>query len=222
MAEEITKSDFKSFLPIIYQEEAEKGDSPLGALVNIFEDTFQKIETQIDKIDTYFDPSETPIKNDREGRDFLSWLSSWVDLILDERWSEDKKRYLIKNIVQLYRNRGTIEGFRYMINQFFDIDIEVKEWSWPNGMIIGQYSTIGEDSILRDKPNPNHCFEVIWDPPHREVKEEFRKKLRALIDKERPAHTKCYINLKFPEEELPELPSMVIGFSSVIGLCYIK
>ncbi len=220
--EESRRLDIVNCLPAIYQEEAKITDSPVAALLNICEDLFLEIENQIDKIDTCFDPSETPIESDKEGRDFLSWLSSWVDLILDERWSEEKKRYLIKNIVRLYRHRGTIEGFRYMINQFFDIDVEVEEWSWPHGMIIGQYSTIGEDAILRDKPNLNHCFEVIWTPSRQEVKEDFRKKLRALIDKERPAHTRCYIHLEFPEEELPELPVMVIGVSSIIGLCYIK
>lgn len=219
--------DVKSFnlpnhLPAIYHAEAEKEGSFLKAFLSIFNHFISGIENILEEIDTYFDPSLTPIYADKRGRDFLSWLASWVALRLDEGWSEQEKRYLIRNAAHLYRYRGTSQGLKHILSQFFDISVEVREWVWPQGMEIGRHSTIGVDSFLVERPNLDHCFTVIWKPSSRYIKSDFIKKIRFLIDLEKPAHTKCYFSLEFPEKELPELPALIIGISSIIGSCYLN
>jgi len=218
--DEVKNPDLLSYLPAIYQEQAEK-ETPLRALLFIFDHVFSEVEKIIDKIDTYFDPSLTSTSADKGGRDFLSWLASWVALKLDEGWSEGKKRYLIQNAAQLYRYRGTLQGLKHMLDQFLDIKVDIREWSWPQGMEIGKHSAIGIDTFLAERPNLDHCFEIIWRPPSRDIKPELEKKIRSLIDLEKPAHTKCYLYLEFPEKQPSQPRAMIIGIVSTIGSCYI-
>jgi len=213
-----------TYLPAIYQQQAEKEGDPLRALLIVFEHFFSGIEKKIDTIDNYFDPYLTSAFPDRNGKDFLSWLASWVTLELDERWSEKKKRYLIKNAALLYRYRGTLTGLKYIIEQFFDIDVEIKEWNWPDGMKIGTRSSIGVNTILVEKTDIDLCFTVIWKPSRFNIenRDHLIRKIRTVIDLEKPAHTKCYFHLEFPEEEEREIQFMIIGINSIIGLCSIN
>ncbi len=211
-----------NYLPALYQQQAKEGYNPVSALLLIFEHSFSEFEKTIDIVDTYFDPYLTTGEQDKSGRDFLSWLASWVNLGLDELWSERKKRYLIRNAAILFRYRGALIGLKYIIEQFFDINVEIKEWDWPQGMEIGKYSSVGIDTVLMEQLDTKLCFMVIWKPPHADVKPELLKKIRTVIDLEKPAHTRCYFQLKFPEEKMPEIEPMVIGLNSTIGLCYIN
>ncbi len=218
----IEESSLLTYLPAIYQEDAKKEGDPLRTLLIIFDHFSSGIEKIIDNIDTYFDPYLTATVPDKSGRDFLSWLASWVNLGLDEGWSERKKRYLIKNAATLYRHRGTLIGLKYIIEQFFDIEVEIEEWAWPQGMEIGRRSSIGIDTIIMERLDIRQCFKVIWKPPHPPVKPEFLKKIRTIIDLEKPAHTWCYFQLELPEEIMPEIEPMIVGLNSTIGSCYIN
>jgi phage tail-like protein len=217
------KSSLLTYLPAIYQEEAKKEEDPLRTLLIIFDYFYSGIEKKIDNFDTYFDPYLTDTEPDKKsGIDFLSWLASWVNLRLDEGWSERKKRYLIKNAATLYRHRGTLIGLKYIIEQFFDIEVEIEEWAWPQGMEIGRRSSIGIDTTILERIDIRQCFKVIWKPPYPPVKPEFLKKIRTIMDLEKPDHTKCYFQLKLPEEIMPEIEPMIVGLNSTIGSCYIN
>lgn len=219
MNEEKEKLDLLSYLPAIYEEVAQQKDSPLRTLLLISDLFFSEVERTIDEIDKYFDPSRAP---SQDQRNFLSWLASWLALTLDERWPDKKKRYFVRNAAQIYRYRGTTKGLKFMLNQFFDepVDVEIKEWAWVEGMEIERYSTIGVDTTLTENLDLNHCFKVIWRRPSPGDSDEFKSKMRTLIDLEKPAHTRCYFNIEYPQEK-PVFDPMVIGISSVIALCYI-
>jgi phage tail-like protein len=220
MAEENEKLDLLSYLPAIYEEVAQKKDSPLRALLLISDSFFSDVERTINEIDEYFDPSRAP---SQAQSDFLSWLASWVALTPDERWFERKKRYFVRNAAQIYRYRGTTKGLKFMLNQFFDepVHMEVEEWAWVQGMQIEEHSTIGVDTTLIENMDLNHCFKVTWKRPSPDVSDEFKSRIRNLIDLEKPAHTRCYFEIEYPQEETESKPAMVIGITSVIGLCYI-
>ncbi|WP_266168312.1 phage tail protein [Dyella subtropica] len=53
--------------------------------------------------------------------EFLSWLASWVDLVLDQAWELDKKRRVIAEIMALYRLRGTAQGMSMLLNLLLDL-----------------------------------------------------------------------------------------------------
>ncbi len=180
-----------NYLPAIYQKQAEEDGDPLKTFLIAFEDCFSRIDKTIDNIDTFFDPFLTPA--DQEGGDFLRWLASWVSLEIDEGWPEWKKRKLIKEAHSLYEMRSTSKGLKRIIKVFLDIEVKIEEWKWP-GMVIGVQSKIGLDTKLMDMPDQSHCFLVICDIKSDSNNAELIKKLRALIDLEKPAHTSYYLS----------------------------
>jgi phage tail-like protein len=220
------KSYLLSNLPGIYHEEGVTKENPLWALLLIASSIFSRYEETIEGISRYFDPELVPAQLDQKGRDFLTWLSSWVALDLHMSMPRQKKRYLIRNAVMLYCHRGTLAGLQYLLNLYFDINVAIREWSWPQGLVVGLNSTIQEDTFLVEQLDLNHCFEVIWKPPYpnmaRDRFEKLASRVRQMIDLEKPAHTKCYFSVESPEIISADLPWMVIGIFSKIGLCVIK
>jgi len=200
------------YLPAVYRREF---SGPLKAFLSILSLTFSTVEREIDTVERYFDPLLTP------GGDFLNWLAAWVVLKPDAGWSEVKTRRLVKDAAVLYRRRGTPGGLKEMIYRFFDIHVEIEEWTWPRGMELGLHSTIGGSSTLYEKPDPDCCFKITWKPLSRDVEPGLIKKIRALVDLEKPAHTRCYFHLEFPREEEAAPGGMVIGVFSVLGKCFI-
>jgi len=92
----VTRKSYLQYLPAIYHQEDISGGNLLKDFLQIFQHIFSGLEVKIDQIYTYFDLDQAPL-------DFLPWLASWVDLVLDESWGEDKKRNLIKIATELYK-----------------------------------------------------------------------------------------------------------------------
>lgn len=198
-----------AYLPGIFHEEAEKKLSPLWALLLMMEDNFGSVSAIIDDIDKYFDIHRAPAAVTGDKPDFVTWLSTWVALIPEQNWPEQKKRHALGIAVDLHKLRGTIPGLKYMLDLFFEIDVEINEWTWPDAMQIGVHNTIGMDTRIDGQYNINHCFTVTWKPEPEELGPDLKQKIadiRAMIDREKPAHTFCYFNVIGYEEEEEEEP----------------
>lgn len=212
-----TRTGLADHLPDIYSEAANRPETPLSALLFAAEAVFDQIDRSIDEQGRALDPGTAPAN---QGADFLSWLAAWVDLPLDQSWSDAKRRRLVSEAVQLYRSRGTPNGLVETIRRFFDGEVSIEEWQWPPGMEIGRRSTIGTDTKLIEEEDHGRCFQVRWEPD--DVPPESRvRKIRALIDAERPAHTACYFVVDLGKPPAERVPALVLGQSSTIGECYI-
>ena len=196
MAGEGNSLELARFLPAIYHRYAEEAENPLGALLVIAEEIFSGFDENIKELNKYFDAYTTPVG---ANKDFLTWLASWVVLELDNSSSEEKKRFLIRNAAKLYRLRGTFPGLKYASELYFGIDVEIKEWAWKAGMVIGLNSEIGLDTHLMEKQTA-HCFTVTCHFP-RPIpdKSVAIRKIRKLLDLVKPAHTKYYLEITFPK-----------------------
>jgi phage tail-like protein len=193
-----------AYIPGIYHEEAEQKFSPLKALLLLIEDNFIKITKILDEIDRYFDTRRAPAGEGPGQKDFISWLYQWVGMVPGQNWSVQKKRYVLGIAADLHQYRGTAAGLRCMLALFFEIDVEIKEWDWPQGMQIGVHNTIEMDTRIDDQFNINQCFTVTWKPRPEELETDLKYKIariRYLIDREKPAHTFCYFNVVGFEEE---------------------
>lgn len=206
-------------LPEIYQPLTEDPSSPLLALLTIAGEFFAPIISELNRIDANFDPWRAPAEPDSEGRGFVDWLAGWVLVDRYANWPQTKKRALIRQAADLYRLRGTMQGFKILIEQFFDIEVEIGEWQWPLGMVVGRRSTLNVDTRLVESCDGQCCFEVRWHPKadHRESLEQLTAMIRTVIDQEKPAHTRCYFNVVRPEKPVAKLPNMVIGVTSIVG-----
>lgn len=131
----------------------------------------------------YIDPLTT-------GEDFLPWLAGWVALSLRADWDPDTKRGFIREIVPLYRQRGTLAGLRRMLEIYLrPLDDEVTR----------------DDVVVFDEfETPAHYFQVQLtlgdaDPIRLRRVQEIA---RAIIDREKPAHTWYALKVVVPTMRL--------------------
>jgi len=180
-----TDESYLQYLPPVLWQESEKPPDFLRRFLPIFEDIFGNLEKEVDGIPKLFNPWKTPSK-------FVSWLASWVALELDENWTERQSRTLIHHIVLLYRKRGTLQGLEAYLRIYVGSNVNIEE--------------------LPVDGSP-HVFQIIIsyptyeDPAHRA---ERARQVRAIVDREKPAHTHYRIII--------ENPTIQIGVHSTIGV----
>ena len=178
------KGRYLKYLPALYQD-----DELMARFLMLFESFWAPIEGQIDHLAFYFDPRMTP-------SDFLPWLASWLDLELDERWPEERRRQLIRSAVSLYRKRGTRRGLEEFLEIYTGERPQIVEHRARN-FFLGADGLLGPGSAL-GRDNVAHTFTVtVRLPPAPGEDEEERTRhererrriIRAIIEAEKPAHT---------------------------------
>jgi phage tail-like protein len=98
------------YLPATYQED-ETSREFLERFLSLFETFFSNIDETITTVTRYVDSKATP-------RAFLPWLSSWLAVVYDETWKEEKVRRLIERAPELYKKRGTRNGIAEIIELY--------------------------------------------------------------------------------------------------------
>jgi phage tail-like protein len=159
------------------------------------------IEQTLDMMKDYFDPTVVPLE-------FLDWLAGWVALELPGDWHENTKRELIRRIVPLYSTRGTLQGLEEFLRIYAGPGVTINEWLSP--FQIGVSSTLGKDTALGSGPPGFFTVKVVLPEPDLEKKIEKEKVVRAIIDREKPAHTYYQLDVI--------IPTMQIGVHSTIRL----
>ncbi len=150
------QSTYLQYLPAIFQRrpepDPEKSGSEqervpfLGQFLRPFEDAIGSFEAVLAVVDRSFSPAFA------QAGDFLPWLASWIALVLDEEWAEDRRRRLLAEAMQLYQWRGTIAGLKRYLEIYTELEpeaIEIRECRLPAGMQIGVASRIG--GVVRQK-----------------------------------------------------------------------
>lgn len=118
-------------LPALFQED----DFAQRVCAGLDEVTAPVISV-LDCIDAYFDPLVAP-------EDFLTWLAGWVAVALDETWSIERRRLLVRSAVDLYGRQGTVAGVRGAVWLYTGVEPEVSDngvaaWSLvPGGELPG-------------------------------------------------------------------------------------
>ncbi len=151
---ETEKSVLLKYLPGSYAD-----DDFMGGFLKIFETVWAPLDRQIDQLYAYFDPLLT-------SAEFLPWLGTWVDLVLDENWPEARRRDLIQNAADLYRRRGTAGALRDYLAIYLGIPPQIVE-DGPDG-------------------DPYH-FTVRFKLENPDSFDQDR--IRRIIEEEKPAHT---------------------------------
>ncbi len=130
------------------------------------------LEQIIGRIADYLDPRTAP-------EEFLPWLAGWVALSLRADWDADTKRGFIREVVPLYRQRGTLAGLRRMLEIYL--------------RSLGDEVTRDDVVIFDEFEVPPHFFQVqlTLSGAYRTRLRATQEIARAIIDQEKPAHT-CY------------------------------
>ncbi len=182
---------YLDYLPAFYHD-----DGLMSRFLMVFESFWAPIERQIDHLPFYFDPRLTPA-------DFLPWLASWLNLTLDERWPEEKRRRLVCAAVSLYRKRGTRRGVQEFLALYTGkspriIEHRAENFCLGDGALLGPGVALGLD-------NKPHTFTVALRlPPLPAVDEEERGRkeadrrriIESIIESEKPAHAGYNLRLE--------------------------
>jgi phage tail-like protein len=87
-------------LPAILQE-----DDFLGRALPAFDDLVAPVYSTLDNLDAYVRPEYAPA-------DFLEMLAGWVDISVDEEWTDQQRRRIVADAAGLHRRVGTVGGIR--------------------------------------------------------------------------------------------------------------
>ncbi len=180
---------YLAHLPRVYQEQ----DELMGRFLMLFESFWAPIESQIDGIHYYLDPEFTPTE-------LLPWLATWVDLSLDDRWPEEKRRKLLRAAVGLYRKRGTRAGLQEYLEIYTGARVQISEHG-ANNFTLGPEARLGPGVALGTINMP-HTFTVTvflntealrgadgGRADRVRSESEARRMIETIIEAEKPAHT---------------------------------
>ncbi|HSB52117.1 MAG TPA: phage tail protein I, partial [Dissulfurispiraceae bacterium] len=218
-----------------YQEDAASREF-LERFLSLFESIFYDIEVDISKITRYLDPDTTT-------PEFLRWLSSWVNMAMEEEWPEETKREFIRQAAKLYTMKGTVEGLSRFIEIFtgkMPAILEHARVSMP--AVLGGPFKLGIDTIvgrsvvrgfrLGDDSIIGHVamrdvVEAVEDPflpaafrftividLTQDERTRYEKGLKKLITEEKPAHTACRLRIA---GGLTAGSGSYVGMGTVVG-----
>ncbi|MBN1937901.1 MAG: hypothetical protein JW934_24820 [Anaerolineae bacterium] len=178
------KGRYLQYLPSIYQS-----DDLMGRFLMLFESFWSPIDRQIAQIPVYFDPKLTP-------PELLSWLASWLGLVLNENWSLERRRLLIQSAATLYRRRGTKWALERYLEIFTGVKPVIVEHMAHN-FRLGAEGKLGL-SIALGRENMPHTFTVILslspvvgaesEAENARLAQEHRRLIETIIETEKPAH----------------------------------
>jgi phage tail-like protein len=162
----VERSSYLQYLPGIYHD-----NDFLGRFLLIFESILGPMDRMVGNLHHYLDPDVAPPET-------LRWLASWLGIVLDERWPEDRQRDLVRGATDLYRWRGTRRGLSTVIRLATGITPEITE------------PTVAE---LTADPSRAFRFGVRLVVPRGQ--EVDRQLIQSIIDLEKPAWAACDLEI---------------------------
>ena len=150
------------------------------------------IEQIIAGISTYFDPQHT-------SSDFLPWLAQWAATSLRADWDLQTQRTFLAQVIPLYQIRGTAAGLAAVLALSND-SASIQELTWGSGTLPA--------GVTAGQEMPAHYFEVtvtvvVSDPTLLARK---TREVRAIIDREKPAHTIYGLKIQYPAMQIHDDP----------------
>lgn len=109
VAVEFPRISLSRFLPAVFVAEPVSADFT-DRLLSVFDTTLRSVETEVDRVASYFDPLSAPAQATGRQIDFLTWLASWIGVSLDRHWPEAMRRRFLKDAGKRFDLRGTRRG----------------------------------------------------------------------------------------------------------------
>jgi phage tail-like protein len=171
------------------------------------------LEALVGDLVRYLDPARAP-------DEFLPWLAGWVAFSVRADWDTDTTRGFLAEVVPLYRQRGTLAGLQRMLEIYLR----------PAGDDV----TRDDVKIFDAFDDVPHFFQVqltLGDKDPDRVRET-QEIARAIIDREKPAHTFYALKVVFTtmqlvstdlqndETGLPEL--LILGDNTWLGTAELR
>lgn len=138
------RQSYLRYMPELYQQDQESA-AFLEQFLSVFETSFTDVQSEIEAITRYFDPSGSPTES-------LDWLEGWLAADEYRDWPESARREYLARAPELYKMRGTRRGLRELIELYLrhttDGTIETATQA-PAG---------GEEDLNGDTPTGHRLF----------------------------------------------------------------
>jgi phage tail-like protein len=167
------------YLPAIYRE-----SDFITQFLHIFEDIMGPLESTVDSLALYFDPSTTPAT-------MLPWLATWVGVSLDDSWPLERRRALVKSAAELYRWRGTKRGLSEYLRIYTGRTPVISEFI--QGMRLDSMTKLGVNTRLGSSGSSHHFTVIVEGSATEGVKQSV---VRAIIESMKPAHAVYTLQMK--------------------------
>ena len=171
-------------LPAIYLD----GDGDFGLrFLNGLETVLDPIVATLDALPAYFHPTLAP-------RDVLELLAAWLGIEVDESWSDDQRRQLLRHAAEIGRRRGTARGLELMLAIAFpDLPLRVEDG--------GKVSWSTDPDAVAESPPP--AFVVYCDAV---LADEKLAAVARVIERVKPVHVTYRLRAKVPRAAAPRKP----------------
>ncbi len=118
------KTSYLEYLPAYYKTEPINQNKPedLYRFLSILQNIMDEIDATIDNMPQLLNLATTD-------DEFLTWLSQWLGIVRDYRWSQDKWRKFLMQAPLLYQKAGTKDGLSKLIELYSDEKPQIDEWS---------------------------------------------------------------------------------------------
>lgn len=104
------RQSYLRYMPELYQNEQESAEF-LERFLSVFETSFVDIQSEIEDMTQYLDPSGIPSES-------LGWLEGWLAADEYSDWPESARREYLARAPELYKKRGTQAGIREIIELY--------------------------------------------------------------------------------------------------------
>ena len=177
-------------------------------------DGWDALETQINDTAFYLRPLANDGTNKSAPAPFLPWLASWVALTLRDDWPDPTRRRFLREIVPLYRLRGTKAGMKRMLEIYLGDNVPIT---------IYDRQKTGEFNFAP----PAYFFQVRIDINTKDTTtiRRIQQIAQAIIEQEKPAHTFYGLQIRIPTmrllseglaEKLKE-DQLILGNNTLLG-----
>jgi phage tail-like protein len=229
------RDTYLEHLPAVYGRDPDGRDF-LERVLTLFESVLGRLEGQIDDLPRLFSADAAPHGGPPS---WLAWLAGWLSFELAETWTEGAARSALAEAVGLQARRGTVEALRRYAKLYAGVEARILEpgvhapvWMLgessslgvttalapgpPQGAVLGSTAALDASHLTRNEDFGAPLFE---DLAHRfcvqiHCAELFRPgaldALRAILDRERPAHTVYHLCVLEPR--------MRVGSQATVGV----
>ncbi|MGB9927638.1 MAG: phage tail protein [Methanosarcina sp.] len=173
-------------------------------------------EQQLDSIQRYFGSKSWRGEQTNDFLDeFLTWLASWMALVLKEDWTLERKREAIARIIPIYRMRGTKKGIEEFLRIYVGGDVKVSE---TEGTFQVGSSQVGVNTLIKGGMIPYvFTVKVTFPKIQKEEQTRFLKNLKILLDSEKPVHTSYLLKVSTPTLQIGIKEGSTVGRNTLVG-----
>lgn len=199
---ELAGTSLIDYLPQIYK----MNDKSLflSRFLFIFQSLYADLNNDIDNLPRLFAP-------DRVDEEFLNWLVQWFSIKDTYIWGEEKLRILLKNIIELYKIKGTKQSIKKIVELYLGV----------TPLVIERFEVTDNESYKNAKEHIDNLFgdngftfSVIINTD-KNISSEAYAELMRIINRFKPIDTIC--NLVILNDEIYLDYHCYLGINSYVA-----